>query len=434
MKKLKLLLLLSFTVVLFCGTLSGEVKANEIPNLPFAVTKEEYLDQKSFRDIHGLDMSDKAIFRALDQNNLALKVYSDHDIRLTLSEWEIVQEIDSMTDYLEEVKEIIGTDEMKYSDFASVYIDTRNQGMVHINIKEDWKGNGKTDEIVDEIISSTPIKEKINISYVKFSEQELRDRQEIIVQDDKLSLLGITSVYVHYEKNTIGIDVEKINPEIISTIKELYGEDIYIEESPEEIKHGRTDPVNYMEGGLAIGSNTDPAGTCTFSYSVRRLSTGENNFVTAGHCASLNQNVYQGGKSIGVVNYSTDEPGGTLDVALITPKSGKNPTKYIFQNNHQDVTIVGTLEPSIGIAVRKSGKSTFNTRGTVTDPHAAVRVDDVIVYRARSNYESAGGDSGAPVYNAARIVGHHTSGNSLTSSFVNISKLQSMLNVRVITD
>ncbi len=432
MKKLKLLLFL--TALLFFGNFNGEVKADVIPELPFGVTKEEYLDQKSFRDIHGLDTSDEAIFTALNQSNFVSTYYSDYDIRLSLSERKIVQDIEAMTDYLADAEEIIGTNEEEYSELASVYLDTRKQGIVHINIKEDWKGSGKVDKIVDEINDSTPIKEKIKVSYVKFSEQDLRDRQEKIVLDDKLSLLGITSVYVHYEKNTIGVDVKELNPEIIATIKELYGEDIYIEESSGEIEHGRTDRVNYMEGGLAIGRNTSPAGSCTFSFSVRKLSSGENNFVTAGHCANLNQTVYQGGESIGTVNYSTNEPGGTLDVALITPKSGKYPTKYIFQNDHQDVTIVGTLAPSSGIAVRKSGKETFNTRGTVTDPHAAVSVNETIVYRARADYVSDGGDSGAPVYNAARIVGLHTSGSPTTSSFVNISRLQSMLNVRVITD
>ncbi|MFS0878208.1 S1 family peptidase [Solibacillus isronensis] len=430
MKKLKLLLFL--TALLFFG--NEEVKADMIPELPSGVTKEEYLDQKSFRDIHGLDTSDEAIFSVLNQRNFVSTYYSDYDIRLSLSERKIVQDIEAMTDYLEDAEETIGTNEEEFSELASVYIDTRKQGIVHINIKEDWKGSEKVDKIVDEINDSTPIKEKIKVSYVKFSEQDLRDRQEKIVLDDKLSLLGITSVYVHYEKNTIGVDVKELNPEIIATIKELYGEDIYIEESSGEIEHGRTDRVNYMEGGLAIGTNTNTEGSCTLSFSIRRLSSGENNFVTAGHCASLNQTVYQGGESIGTVNYSTNEPGGTLDVALITPKSGKYPTKYIFQNDHQDVTIVGTLAPASGIAVRKSGRTTFNTRGTVTDPHAAVSVNGSIVYRARADYGSAGGDSGAPVYNAARIVGLHTSGSPTTSSFINISKLQSMLDVRVITD
>ncbi|SFF06618.1 chymotrypsin family serine protease, partial [Alteribacillus iranensis] len=303
MKILKLLLFnFLFVVSLFSGIFIGEVEADEIPELPDGVTEEEYLDQKVFREIHGLDTSNKAIFRALDQN-YRLATHSDHDIRLTASELKIIQDIDSMTTYMEEVEEIIRTTEDEYSGFASVYIDTRKQGIVHVNIKEDLKDSREVNEMVDEIAQSTPLKEKIKVSYVEFSEQELRDRQKAIVQDDKFSELGITSVYVHYEKNTIGIDVEELNTETEATIKELYGKDIHLEEHSEEVEQGRTDPVDYMEGGLAIGRNTNPVGSCTFSFSVRKLSNRTNNFVTAGHCASLNQNVYQGGERIGTVNY-----------------------------------------------------------------------------------------------------------------------------------
>lgn len=182
LKKLKLLLFL--TALLFFG--NEEVKADMIPELPSGVTKEEYLDQKSFRDIHGLDTSDEAIFSVLNQRNFVSTYYSDYDIRLSLSERKIVQDIEAMTDYLEDAEETIGTNEEEFSELASVYIDTRKQGIVHINIKEDWKGSEKVDKIVDEINDSTPIKEKIKVSYVKFSEQDLRDRQEKIVLDDKL--------------------------------------------------------------------------------------------------------------------------------------------------------------------------------------------------------------------------------------------------------
>ncbi|PIC69081.1 hypothetical protein CSV77_15425 [Sporosarcina sp. P16b] len=439
--------------------------AMNIPgNLPKEISKAEFEDQKIFREIHGLDDSDAHILNVLNSSGdfqvLNKSQYSNkHQLKLTQKELAIMKEIEQVSDYLPQADKLIQSSEDNYSDFASVYMDTKAQGVLNVYVDVDKKDLKEVKNTLKTLEKDFPVKGKLKIVQVKYSEKELRDKQDEIVRDiekiQKEYNTQITSVGVLLNKNSVTIGIKEFDSKVAESLREKYGSDmIIVEEVAPAVSEGRMDPVNYMEGGLLIADSsyrsTAPSGYCTLGFSAIR--GGRVVFVTAGHCLNSGEtSMFQGGKLIGNNGGHVYNDFGNVDVGWITPASGKYGTKYIFQHAHQDVTITGTRTPTAGIAVRKSGATTYNTRGVIIDERTLVsvsRADGTTfnVYRVVADYYSEGGDSGAPTYNGSNLLGIHSLGSPIKkdqpgydpakyrSYFSSIKRIEAIAELVVITD
>lgn len=433
-------------------------------NLPKGISKIEFEDQKIFREIHGLDNSDAHILNVLNSSGdfqmLNKSQYSNkYQLKLTQKELAIINEIEQVYDYSSKVEKLIQSSEDKYSDFASVYLDTKAQGVLNVYVDIDKKDLKEVKKALETIEVEFPVKGKLKFNQVKYSEKELRDKQDEIVRNiEKIQEeynTQITSVGVLLNKNSVTIGLKEFDSKIAESLKQKYGSDmIIVEEVAPAVSEGRMDPVNYMEGGLLIADSarksTTPSGYCTLGFSAIR--DGRVVFVTAGHCLDDDEvSIFQGGKLIGTNGGHIYNDFGNVDVGWIIPASGKYGTKYIFQNAHQDVTITGTRTPSAGMAVRKSGATTYNTRGVIIDERTLIQLTQsdgsvLNVYRVVADYYSEGGDSGSPTYNGSDLLGIHSAGSNIKkddpnydpsryrSYFSSIKRIEAIAELVVITD
>ena len=194
-----------------------------------------------------------------------------------------------------------------------------------------------------------------------------------------------------------------------------------------------------IPGGVSIGSVNISAGTLTMA--VRDLSTGErlglsNRHVFWGkHGTSVVQpGIYDGGRDpedvvgsiIRYAEFISPPDSNQIDAALMKPT---NPD--MLSDEILDIGVVTEIEePTVGMRVAKSGRTTGYREATVTDVNASVKVEGypqlgtlIFENQAITTKLLEGGDSGSLIINTAsrRAVGLGFAGSESISVFNKMS-------------
>jgi GH25 family lysozyme M1 (1,4-beta-N-acetylmuramidase) len=208
--------------------------------------------------------------------------------------------------------------------------------------------------------------------------------------------------------------------------------------------YNRTAKIRPLQGSISIGHEKVTAGT--LSLVVQEKTSGEflllsNNHVFANtNKAQVGDRIYQPGKYDGgtevvgtLYKFIKLENGATVDAALAKPTA-----KYLTGIWNLPPTVNGWKDPSVGMPVKKYGRSTDATFGSVTAIGVTVNVDyDGTTYTLKDCFickmGGAPGDSGSPILEQGsnKVVGILFAGGGGYIVGCKISNIMSLLNIDI---
>ena len=219
----------------------------------------------------------------------------------------------------------------------------------------------------------------------------------------KFDELGLTTVGIEESKNKLELGIETLNKSQLSAIKqELQKMNIpaeavdIVETGPVTLQLSRQDRFNPLIGGIQI--EPDSGGYCTLGFTARK--NGVKGIVTAGHCADLNDDIYQ--PTFGWLNkigsVAVNPSGPRWSDALWVPVS-----RNINYEVYPDYSVTGMV-PSWnqyeGEFICKGGRTTGETCGRIVDTCTSIShpIYGTLYCQYFADYRVSGGDSGGPVY------------------------------------
>ncbi|MFI7608360.1 S1 family peptidase [Micromonospora sp. NPDC049366] len=168
-----------------------------------------------------------------------------------------------------------------------------------------------------------------------------------------------------------------------------------------------------IAGGQAIYGG---GGRCSLGANVRSGTTSY--FVTAGHCTTLGATWYADGGQTTVLGSRTGSSFPGNDYGLVR-YTGTIPRPSAVHTYPGQLTVTGTTNATIGLAVCRSGSTTGVRCGTVTALNQTVNyAQGSVSGLIRTNICAEPGDSGGPLYVAStgRIVGILSGGSGNCTS------------------
>jgi hypothetical protein len=245
----------------------------------------------------------------------------------------------------------------------------------------------------------------------------------------------------------IAIICEEITPEIQSMFREgIRGQPVkFIEVGHIVALNDRMVEYRPLVGGISVGHYAISAGSIggivydNIDNTPLILSNAHvlaNSDTPTEDLASVGDDIFQPGKhdtGVEVVAHLHDwvplEDGVTVDAAVASPVTQ-------VENLVLDIPkITGITSPEVGMEVKKSGRTTGYTEGTIITTDAAIDVDygtEVITLQDQfiTTYMSAGGDSGSiSVTHDGKVVGLLFAGSDKATVFNRIENVTSLLGV-----
>ncbi|GAA2393715.1 S1 family peptidase [Streptomyces glaucosporus] len=207
-----------------------------------------------------------------------------------------------------------------------------------------------------------------------------------------------TAWYTDKETNTLVVTVDSTVSEAeIAKIKRTAGagaDAIRVERTPGTFN-------KLISGGDAIYSG---GGRCSLGFNVRS-SSGQDYFLTAGHCTEGSSTWTSGSTTLGTTA-GTSFPGNDYGIVRYTSSVSRP-----GQVGSQDIT--RAANPSVGQTVYRRGSTTGTHSGRVTGLNATVNYGggDIVSGLIQTNVCAEPGDSGGPLYYGTTAYGL-TSGGS----------------------
>jgi len=215
----------------------------------------------------------------------------------------------------------------------------------------------------------------------------------------------------------------------------------------------RTDKWRPAPGGVSVGHKAITAGTLgglVKDRATSKIMILSNNHVLANSDMTNNQTAYKGDSILQPGKYDkgsdpTDRiaklerwieinPFGAneVDCAVAIPLSESDVDSTILEIGK----VAGVIEPALGMAVQKSGRTTGLTKGEITDLNATIRVQYpggyIVTFKGQLLTGSMlqGGDSGSLLLDSDRkLVGLGFAGSDQVAVFNKISKVLEALKV-----
>ncbi len=190
-----------------------------------------------------------------------------------------------------------------------------------------------------------------------------------------------------------------------------YGDAVHVEKLPGTIRPNAYESV----GGTGIYSK-DGGWNCTLGFNARN-SSGQKYFVTAGHCADTDRDLWwhrqEGGIYLGKRMWY-DYGGMDKDYAVMEYR-GENLAAYgsvkAFGTSYE---ITDSRYPDDGESVKRSGATSSDLVGEVLSPSETVTYTDGTVLKNMIKTSLCGldGDSGGPVWTGTYALGIHSGSNT----------------------
>lgn len=392
MKKNILIAIASSLLTLFLGI---EVHAKGEINFEEAVEK---------RNEFGLVGESDYVAKLMQNNELS----SEFGIFMTTAEEDVL--IKRLQKFDEEVLEwklfLLGNPRIK-SSFLDLYVEHNNNSLVHLIFNEEPKKSDK--DVITKIFNN------VVFEYGKFGGEDL----EIHSNKIKKELQNKVSSFILYEdlKNqqiVIEIDEEKYN--YVYGVAQKFANDYGLGKNFVKVKKtkGGKNKVPFsrrtfkrpLEGGMVVENKYSEA-ICSLGFPAVRDSKVY--FITAGHCFSAGQGVFQGGSYIG--HFSFFQMGGNADAGGIYVGDGNQVSNYLYGN----FTKVNKLEIAgndiLGDIVCKNGMNGTNCGSLLIKGYSHTYLDtgsgkEYTVNNMRvATFVANHGDSGATVYFGDKLKG-----------------------------
>lgn len=177
------------------------------------------------------------------------------------------------------------------------------------------------------------------------------------------------------------------------------------------VEHVQGRPRFFIRGGDEISNGN---ALCSNGFNVTR--GGQNYLLSAGHCAVLGgDGPWNGGQVV-----SADFP--NEDSMLVENTDPDSPSEI-----NDGTPITSVADPTVGESMKRSGRTTGITSGTVTDTdYTFTATENGQTYRVPhefcTNAYSEAGDSGGPAYDGNVGLGTLTGGDSSTSCFYPVTR------------
>lgn len=297
---------------------------------------------------------------------------------------------------LREKENIIGD---TITTFGGMFID-EDQSALYVYVMDQ-----KDAEEVQRIVS--PYKNEINLRILKGTysfKQLMKWKNDLaLVLETRGGELGITTLDIDETRNILKVGMETIDVSKVSALKqELEKLNIpqeaveVIETGPIQLVLSRQDRFDPLIGGIQIATTSV---YCTLGFTATK--SGVKGIVTAGHCANVNDAIYQPtvSSSNKIGNVASDPRGPRWSDALWTPVSGRN----IAYKTYPDYTVTGYV-PSwnqvVGENICKGGRTTGETCGTITQTCTTVSHPEygTLYCQYFASFGVSSGDSGSPAY------------------------------------
>lgn len=225
------------------------------------------------------------------------------------------------------------------------------------------------------------------------------------------------------DQNSIVVYLNEYNQEQIDMFKKqvLDSSAIEFRKAVGEIR----DEIN-VNPGSSITS-----GSSGGSVGYRAKLDGVVGIVTAGHLASLNDDIEKGGTVFATV--TAYQESGSVDASFCEiTDSDYTPTNTLDGTSN---TLSKTIsEPGVGTVINKIGASTGHTSGKVLSTNASLTVNgETFTNLTSADYTSAPGDSGGIVYsyiastNTRLTLGIHKAASGTTRYYVKANEINSDL-------
>ncbi|MGG1659499.1 S1 family peptidase [Brevibacillus sp. NRS-1366] len=422
--------LLATTVVTFSipatSTLAAQKQNLELED--YILSKDVVQESEKFREEMGLSLKNLKSLSD-DPTNFSEK----YGIFLTKKEEkELDKRLEEQKIHIPKIKDYI--EKHLKDEFAAIYIDQKSGGVVNIGFKT---GSEESVKKFEKDLKKLYSKGMVEIYYTDYTEEQLDKIAESVSEKrDELAEKGLdlSSVSVNIPEQKIDIGVAKkkdvarsllldtdsvsdLDLDIDSNLVNIFEEDV------REAQASVSDKFRPIQAGLRI-DDMDDGGYCTSAFSAQ---IGTKFYVlTAGHCIGTNTDRWsQGGSRFG---RSTDYNfGGNVDAAIIKLDDGSDDaTYYLFGNSKSKLYAIDevqkTKNETVGDAVCISGAKTQVVKcGTLQTKNWSGYSDQTYLSGMRqASYESAKGDSGAPIFLGGTAIGVHSSSGGIYSHITRV--------------
>lgn len=416
-------LLLIVCILIFGGmSVTAEASKEESPSVNEQVIVEVIKSREKF----GL-LSEKETVKEIIHNGI-----NEFGTYVTKEEHaEIENRIEVQENQLPRVREYMIQND-NGSDFAGIYIDQKNGGIINVGFTKDIDDMEHHIEKINGILHTY---KKINFFNAKYSENDLNNVHEEIFNFSKefnTDELKITSIKTVFRDQLIEVGIIPYNKDTIGKVSEnlkKYNDIIKIIEGEDVIDDARDSYTRPLEGGLKISNGSS---WCTGAFSG--YNANGYYYVTAGHCGANGSTWSQGGTTIGSI--SDRIYGAYADAAAISINPS-NASWYLYvtssQERHFDA-VEGWNEDNEGDFVCKSGATTGYSCGTIDSTNYSGFWGVTYFTNLRTaDYGSQGGDSGAPVFTSTKLKGvNKGSLNDGTAVYSHIQWVMSGLGLNVL--
>lgn len=196
---------------------------------------------------------------------------------------------------------------------------------------------------------------------------------------------------------------------------------------------GYEDYYRPLIGGIQVMSQSGSFATLGFAV---QDTNGNKGYVVANHFVpEIGMSVWQPTNSAGNQVGTVSKLGTNTADAAFVPFSNVEASIHI--GGGVRVPVKGTINPTIGMTVHKSGRTTGVSTGTVTNIGEVAWGSYHLYDQAFATYINEGGDSGAPVWyldaNSNRLITGINAGNFGSAYFSQIGNVKNSLSVNVLT-
>lgn len=414
-----------FVMMLIAALLSlssGSISASSESDTNVLFTKDEL----SFRQKFGLDTSITKVQQESSKIENML-IDSKFGVRLTkLEEEQLSQRIDHQSKNLPLIKDYLD----KNIDDGLVFIDQKSGGILNIGIKEN-KNRKQLESDLEKIYGDSSL---INVFVAKYSEKDLNELNEklISLMNKDFNGVTITDTLVDLTEQKVQVGVKDLDEIKRGILEDSFNADMLsIRESAivsDDLDRNST--YNPLQAGTKIVNNS--AGSyCTIGFLAKPTGSTSGFIVTAGHCGNAGNSFSQGTNNVGSMGARVY--GGSVDAATIGTSSLSYSNDLYTSSSRAGNFDTVQANDFVGNAVCMSGASSADkpvSCGTLLSKSVSYSINGVAFSGLRSaDYESIGGDSGAPTYYSTVLMGVNKgryNGNAVYSYIGNVVKAVQM--------
>jgi YD repeat-containing protein len=390
------------------------------PAAPPPPTQEErYARAFTFRTELGFP-ADEATIAAMDTDPAAQAAAFEYGVPLAAAEAQDVAVREEVQHDASAIESYVRETPAAAEAYAGSYIDQANGGTVHVGFTQDAAHH--MDEIAERFDHPARLR-SFTPTLTRDGLEALSDR----VSDDwdELTAGGIPVhvIFSRVRDQAVYVGVPSPTAQMQATLRDRYGPNVRLlraEPGGDDQNLDRFATYRRIMPGLQLTMTAVEEGGCTASYSVfePRRRGRRYHLTTAGHCGDqgVRESWYQGGRFVGRETRNFQVDFSDADVQIIQVPRRRTSNRLFGPAWRRAITAVESIRrhEREGQLVCMSGRVSGIQCGPLKNGGIIKKTGDGVVLHDQrfAQYDSRGGDSGAPIYTrtrnrTARAVGWH---------------------------